>query len=246
MFFKTTLWLFIACALVNVNLAQPSRYRRDLDEVKLEESINELKGEIGKSLQYLTQNSEWMFNNVNTIFLKGLENVGVWAADIGLRMELLTMADGSHLFFPLHGNAETEKEYKTTAIAVSKLLMNLNTMERTDQVLKNVTRKLITSVPEPHLRDSKVIGEKFLRTLLHTYIEILDHQMLADNELQGEYKRYTAEAKKLVKNDSNMRQPLYQWWADQRVYVPQHEIRVFLKDKNTLLQGFVNKLFMKQ
>lgn len=254
MFLKFPLSVLLLSFLAT-SLALPERFGHSIGDGSLSkdagETVNELTKEVEKTIKHLTQDSQWIFNNLVSVLksgvTEGFETLTTYALDFILRAEFLMMADGSHYIFPLSGKQETEQEYRAVSIAVSKVLMNLKTMEQADKVIRNVTKNLVSKdISLLHFKEQQKYAEKMFRTFLHEYIEALDRQMETDEVLRDEYKKRVAEARVFVKQAPKMEaSPFKVWEKDVSVLPSDDELNNIIWGKKTFIRAAVNKRFLR-
>ena len=174
-------------------------------------------------------------------------NIASWALDLSMRMEFLVMADGSHLMYPHSGHAEVEKNHKVIAIAVSKLLQNLKTIEQANEVVRNVSRVVLSTKSEvrPFSSDDVSVKEMMV-ALLREYFKTMDRLFVGDHELASEYNKQKVIATEQVKRDPKMDEAFVKTWEyPSRQTIERSVVVSFLESKPIFCQAFANKLFLK-
>lgn len=240
----------LLCVLLGGSIAQASAPSSNSDTItrNFEELIKKFSSDLNTRINDFFENAKWIVERVDSIILNvlkgGVLDVGTWAFDMVGRLEFLTMADGSHFMVSLGGKNDVEQQYKTVSIAVSKLLRNLKSMERTDKLLSNVSRVVVENIE--HQKNMNLTSEKFAQNILHLYIENMDNKFETDEVLAEEYKRQKTLAKVFVKRDPKMRESLFKLGELHKKLLTPEEMTAFLKDKNVLREAFVNKMFLRQ
>lgn len=249
MFGKISFFVALSC-IFNFSLAWIGR--SDLEVGSSGKSFRDFTYDIEKSFKELTQNYQWIYNLVSIVrsgMEDGFETITSYPVDLILRTELFVMADGSHFVFPISENDETEEHHRAIALTVSKLYMNLKTMERTDKVMKNATKYFISKdVGHLRIKDQQKSHEKKIANLLHEYFKIVEHKMKADEELRDVFEKQMNVAQEVVKGASGMQGPLDEIWGNyaETKYAKVEEVKSFFQDKKTFHRAIANKLFMKQ
>lgn len=206
MLFKFTIVQLMTFILIQHSLASPivdpGKYN---NEVK--SPSEKITKEIEDSLKSVSTSAQWIVQSLlqlsSNIFAKIFVNMSKAFISAILRLELYSMAAGSHIIFPEMASSEREHQHRITAIATHKLTLNLKDVGKIHDILTKTSEKTAAETLHTGLFDKSM---EIFYSELDSEIELDEHlskDYIAEKML-AEQQTYPPMGKQIMKiNDTS-------------------------------------------